>query len=44
MKKVKEEEAKRGAMGKISAEGFDMDCGGRLGSVVKGSRGRLVIG
>lgn len=28
----------------ISAEGFDMDSGGRLGSVVKGSQGRLVIG
>lgn len=32
------EEAKRGA------EGFDMDCGGGLGSEVKGSQGRRVIG
>lgn len=35
--------SKRGRK-KISAEGFDMDCAGRLGSVVKGSQGRLVIG
>lgn len=28
----------------ISAEGFDMDCGGRLGRVVKGRPGSLVIG
>lgn len=44
VKRRSKEGSKRGKKKKIRAQGFDMDCGGRLGSVVKGSQGRPVIG